>query len=131
MNNDLEQLRLLSIFHLVVAGVAALFSLFPIIHLVIGIFAVTGHLDQGQAGSAIPQIIGWVFISFAAVWMVTFLGFAACLLLAGRYLARRRRYMFCFVMACICCLFMPFGTVLGVFTILVLQRAGVRELFTS
>jgi len=32
-------------------------------------------------------------------------------------------------MACIECLFMPFGTVLGVFTILVLVRESVKQLF--
>jgi len=34
MDRDEEQLRLLSIFHYVVAGLAALFSFFPIFHLI-------------------------------------------------------------------------------------------------
>ena len=32
-------------------------------------------------------------------------------------------------MAAISCAFMPFGTVLGVFTLIVLLRPGVKELF--
>jgi hypothetical protein len=32
-------------------------------------------------------------------------------------------------MAAISCIFMPFGTVLGVFTIIVLLRPSVKELF--
>jgi hypothetical protein len=32
-------------------------------------------------------------------------------------------------MACIECLFLPFGTILGVFTIIVLSRESVKELF--
>jgi hypothetical protein len=35
----------------------------------------------------------------------------------------------CFAMAGVECIFMPFGTVLGVFTILVLNRQSVKELF--
>jgi len=37
MNRDEEHLKLLSIFHYVVGGIAAFFAFFPIIHLVIGI----------------------------------------------------------------------------------------------
>ena len=37
--------------------------------------------------------------------------------------------MYCLVMAGIECLFMPFGTVLGVFTIIVLMRESVKEMF--
>jgi hypothetical protein len=33
------------------------------------------------------------------------------------------------LVACVECLSMPFGTVFGVFTILVLNRASVKELF--
>ena len=43
--------------------------------------------------------------------------------------SRRKHYTFCFVMACVECLSVPFGTMLGVFTILVLNRASVKELF--
>jgi hypothetical protein len=48
--------------------------------------------------------------------------FAALVLIAGSCIAHRKHYTFCFVMACVECLSMPFGTVLGVFTILVLNR---------
>ena len=56
---------------------------------------------------------------------------AACILAAGRMLARRRRYLFCLAMAGIECILMPFGTVLGVFTIIVLMRDSVREAFAA
>jgi hypothetical protein len=57
-------------------------------------------------------------------------GFAACLVLAGRSLRDRRRYLFCLVMAgLMCVLCNPLGTILGVFTIIVLVRPSVKELF--
>ena len=56
---------------------------------------------------------------------------AICILIAGRSLALRKRYSFVLVMACIECLFIPFGTILGVFTIVVLSRESVRGLFST
>ena len=38
-------------------------------------------------------------------------------------------YTFCFVMAALACAFFPFGTILGIFTIVVLVRPGVKEMF--
>jgi len=38
---------------------------------------------------------------------------------------------FCLVMAGAECLFMPFGTVLGVFTIILLLQEPVKQLFNS
>ena len=63
---------------------------------------------------------------------VTILGavFAFVLALAGRSLSRRKHYWFAFVVACIECIFVPFGTILGVFTIIVLSRQSVKTLFS-
>ena len=54
---------------------------------------------------------------------------AIAIFLAGRFLTRRAHYMYCFVVAAIECLLMPFGTILGVFTIIVLVRPSVKALF--
>jgi hypothetical protein len=43
---------------------------------------------------------------------------------------RRKHFTFCLIMAAVECIFMPFGTVLGTFTILVINRPSVRELFS-
>jgi hypothetical protein len=56
---------------------------------------------------------------------------AICILIAGRCLSRRKRYSFALVMACIECLFIPFGTILGVFTIIALSRQSVKALFPT
>lgn len=128
MNRDLEHLRLLSIFHYVVAGLAFLFSLFPIIHLVLGLVMLTGRFDSNSV-DAPPEALGWIFVGVALFVMMLGFGFAACLALAGRYLAIHRNHTFCMVMAALACMFMPFGTVLGVFTIVVLTRDSVREIF--
>jgi hypothetical protein len=129
MNDDLNHLRLLSIFHYVVAGFAALFSLFPVIHLVMGILMVTGHFPDDRHGDPVPSVLGWFFIAIACLIILAGLTFALCVFLAGRFLTRRRHYLFCLVVAGFASMFMPFGTVLGVFTIIVLLRPSVKELF--
>jgi hypothetical protein len=130
MDRSDEHLRLLSIFHYVVAGMAALFSMFPVIHLVMGVIFLVAPPSNAQ--DALPlAFVGWFFVIFASFFILCGLTFATCLVLAGRNLARRRRYLFCLVMACVACMFVPFGTVLGVFTILVLMRPGVRGRFAG
>jgi hypothetical protein len=124
-----EHLRLLSIFHYVVSGMAALFACFPIIHLVLGLFFILAPEKFGHGSQQPPAWIGWFFVVFASVLILVGWTLAVLVLMAGRFIARRKHYMFCFVMACVECIFMPFGTVLGVFTILVLNRASVKELF--
>ena len=75
-----------------------------------------------------PQFLGWFFIAFGATFFLVGLTMAILILMSGRSIARRRRYWFAFVIACIECLFMPFGTALGVFTIIVLSRESVKKL---
>lgn len=128
-DQDVEHLRLLSIFHYVCAGLAALFALFPVFHLVFGLVMLFAPQVFGPANNQPPQIIGLLFVIFAGAFMVMGWTFAALLALAGRSLARRKRYTFCLVMAGLACMFMPFGTVLGVFTIFVLVRPSVKLLF--
>lgn len=127
---DAEHLRLLSIFHYVVAGLAFLFGCFPIIHLVIGILIVAnpGAFQDGR-GQGPPAFMGWFFVLFAGAMILGAWTLASCLLAAGRCLSRRTRHTFCFAVACISCVFMPFGTALGVFTIIVLLRPSVKDAF--
>lgn len=128
MNQDQEHLRLLSIFHYVVAGFAGLFALFPLIHLLIGLALLTG-VFEADSGEPDARFVGTIFVLFATVWIILGLIFAALIAVAGRSLARHEHYTFCLVMAGVSCLFMPFGTVLGVFTIIVLVRESVKQLF--
>lgn len=126
MAQDNDHLRLLAIFHWVVAGITALFSLFPVIHLVMGLFIVTGHFDGKDAP---PAIFGWMFVVIALVFILSGLAFSACLAYAATCLRDRKRHLFCLVMAGLSCAFMPFGTVLGVFTLVTLLKPSVKAQF--
>jgi hypothetical protein len=129
MNQDQEHLELLSIFHYILGGIVALSSLFPLIYLGVGIFfLVFPHRFQGS-GPPPPFFLGWIFIIIGGVLMLAGLAFAFCVVLAGRFIAKHKHYIFCLVIASLNCLFMPFGTILGVFTIVILMRPSVKALF--
>lgn len=129
MNQDEEHLRLLSIFHYVVGGLAALFSCFPFIHVAMGLLFVFMPEKMSSKGDMPPALFGWFFVILGSVIILIGWTLAICILLTGRFLAKRKRYLYCFVLGCVECLFMPFGTVLGVFTIMVLNRPSVKQLF--
>lgn len=129
MNNDREHLRLLSIFHYVVAGFAAMFACLPLIHLTLGIAFLAGKIEGTQGPDSGGRLVGGVMVALASVFLLLGWTLVGLLVFAGRSLARHRHYTFCLVLAAISCAFMPFGTVLGVFTIIVLIRPGVKELF--
>ena len=129
MNQDLEHLRLLSVFHFVVAALIFLAACIPFIHLFLGIAMIVGSEELFQHGDQPPAFVGWLLACFAGFFILLGWTLALCLVLAGRYLVRHKRYTFCLVVAAIACVVMPFGTALGIFTIIVLMRPAVRELF--
>jgi hypothetical protein len=126
MNQDNEHLNLLSIFHYVLAGVMALFSCIPFIHFFLGAALTFGGLGEGDPGAGGVGILIMVVAGLIILvgWTISTLVF-----FAGRNLKSRTRYTYCLVIAGIECLFMPMGTVLGVFTIIVLMRDTVKPLF--
>lgn len=129
MSQDEEHLRLLAIFHYIVAGIAAVFSLFPFIHLAVGLMLALFPEKMGGGGNPPPAFLGWIFVVIATVFITAGFTLAGFILAAGRCLARRRRHLLCLVVAGVECVFMPFGTALGIFTILVLSRESVKRLF--
>ena len=127
---DQEHLRLLSIFHYIVGGLTALLACFPLIHLGFGIAMIFfPESFGGQDAQRPPAFVGWLFAGLGAFLFLCGQALAICMILSGRYLHRRCRYLFVFVIACVECALMPFGTVLGVFTIIVLSRDSVKRLF--
>jgi hypothetical protein len=129
MTDDAQHLKLLSIFQFIVAGFTALVGCFPIIHLTVGIAVLSGRFSPQPSDPAAASLMGWMFTGIAGVMIVAMWSFAIVLLFAGRSLQERRRWTFCVVVAGLECMMMPFGTVLGVFTIIVLLRPSVRQLF--
>jgi len=132
VTSDEEHLRLLSIFHYIVAGITAFFGCFPIIHVSIGLFlALAPEQWLDGKGEPPPRWLGVLFAFFGSAIIAAFWTFAACLASAGWFLSVRKHYMFCLVIAALACMCQPFGTVLGVFTLIVLMRGSVKQLFSD
>ena len=124
---------MLAIFHYVGAGLAALFSFFPLLYTTIGaifIFAAR-HGTPKPSEELPPEFLGWIFAIVGLLLFLLGIAMAICILLAGRCLSRNKHYTFALVMACIECLFIPFGTILGVFTIIALSRDSVKAFFEA
>jgi thiol:disulfide interchange protein len=128
MSQDEQHLNLLAIFHFILGGMIALFACFPMIHMVVGILMLSGMLDGEDAP---PRALGILLIAIPAVFIFAGWVIAALVIVAGRKLRRRASWTFCMIVAGLECLFMPFGTALGVFTIVVLSRVSIKELFES
>jgi len=123
---DIEYLKLVSIFHYVVGGLAMLLACIPFLHLFVGVGLATGAFD---ATEPVARTIGVVVAVIAVLFILSGWAFGIALIVAGRYLAAHRHHTYCLVVAAVACVFMPFGTVLGVLTIILLMRPSVRALF--
>ena len=127
-DQDREHLRLLSIFHFVVAAATAGFASIFLVHLAIGLGAL---IWPARFGPKPPDVMfGVLFTILGGGAVLAGWTLAALLVVAGRFLRRQVHHTFCLVVAavaCVCC--QPLGTILGVFTILVLLRPGVKAAF--
>ena len=127
VNQDEEHLRLLSILYYVWGGLTALGACFTGVYALVGGGILTAVSQTEQNGP--PAWIGpMVFILMGAVFLLVAV-IAGLTLWTGHSLARRQNYMLCMVVAVITCLSVPLGTALGVFTLIVLSRASVKQLF--
>jgi len=123
---DTTQLDLLSIFHNLVAALWVVVALFPTIYLGTGVEIVEGRFAGVED---LTTSFGWTVILWATASVVLSLVMAALTFIAGWRLSQRRARSFCMTVAAINCFFFPFGTVVGIVTILVLNRPAVREAF--
>jgi hypothetical protein len=130
MNQDLQYLKLLSIFYYVVGGFLAFFSCFALIYLFMGVVFITAPPPSG-GGAPPPPALGWIFVILSGAALLLGWTWAACLMIAGWFLGRRQHYMYCIILGCSALLFQPLGTILGVFTIIVLIRPSVKRLFET
>jgi hypothetical protein len=129
MSDDERYLQILSIFHYLLAGLLTLGGCLPMFHLAAGIALLSGEFPGGSHGGPAPEMVGWMFTVVAIFLIVSAWTLAVCAWQVARNLALRSGYFFCLIVAGVECVFMPLGTVLGIFTILVLLRPGVKTLF--
>jgi ABC-type Fe3+ transport system permease subunit len=129
---DARQLKLLSILHFVGAGLA-----------IVGIFLVLGHyafmhmvftnpkfMETQRQGPPPEQILAILKVFYLACGAF-FLASGILNLISGLFLRARKYRTFSIVVAALNCLHIPMGTILGISTILILNRASVRETYNA
>jgi hypothetical protein len=128
---DGEHVQLLSIFHFVVGGLSAAAIAFLCLHFLFFYFVfMNPEMWQGQKELP-PREFFHVFIWFYVFMGVMFAAGAVVNVLSGLFMQRRTHRTFSLVVAGLDCLQMPFGTILGVFTIVVLTRDSVRASYEA
>ncbi len=127
---DAEHLKLLAIFHFVLGGLALTGLIFLFLHWLImhSVFANPTMWKDAKGGPP-PQeffaIFQWFYI-FMGVFIVT-IGVGNAL--SGWCILKRKARTLSLVIAGLNCLGFPFGTALGVFTLVVLLRESVAEMY--
>jgi hypothetical protein len=125
---DVDQLNLLAIFHFVGAGLALVGLLFLGLHFLMFMTFMANAPDP--RGNRLPPAEFFMFFRFFYVIAAAFFVSSGVLnIMSGLFLRSRTHRMFSIVVAAINCMHMPIGTVLGAFTIVVLARDSVRELY--
>ncbi len=116
-------------------GLGCLFGFFPLIYVVMGqlVLRDAGPM-AGEFGNTHDEVfarnmMGTMFTILGAVMFIIFEAVAICVLLSAKFIKERRKYWFTFVLACLMCLSAPFGTALGIFTIITLLRKEVKEVY--
>ena len=125
MDQDEKHLRLLWIWHYVVAAASAFAGCLLIPYVIADVDrmrSAPGTLER-QVGANFLLLDGGLVL---AGWVLAFL-----LLHGGRNIVRRTRLTFCTGVAAVSCLFVPLGTILGALTMLVLSRPSVQALFAG
>jgi hypothetical protein len=132
---DEEHLKLLSLGYIISAATTAFFSLFGLMYMVMGIFvgAVVSHAKAAGTSTTQgpPAFMGWFMGAMGFGIFLFTVALAAAKLRTAFCIKRRRSRTFCMVVAGIGCLGIPYGTILGVFSFIVLGRDSVARTFDS
>ena len=129
---DLEHVRILSIAYLVSAIISAVFSLFGLLYAFMGIFmgAVIAHAPASPTQGPPHEFVVWLFGLLGVGIFSILITIGVLKFFTYRFLAQRRSRTFCMVVAGLNCLAVPYGTLLGIFTFVVLTRPSVAKLFS-
>ena len=129
---DEEHLKLLRVGYFVAAGIDCVFAVFPLIYVAMGVaLALGGIPSSGRPNEPNLAFVG-VFLTLIGCAVSLFFAIAAVLKFkTGRAIGKRQSRTLCLVVAAISCVSIPWGTLLGVLTFIVLSRTSVTAMFKS
>ena len=131
---DADNLKILEIGYYIAGGMTAFFSCIFLIHFTM--FLVLGlnpqfftHANHNQSNQPPPPAFFLAGAGIIGLFILFGWTFGALQVYAGRCLRHRRSWLFIQIIAGIECAYLPWGTAIGVFTFIVLNRPSVRTLF--
>lgn len=129
---DTEHMRQLTMFHYIVGALIAAFASVFIIHVVMGL-TLLNHpsvFPAAPGAPPFPREAGYLFVIMGGIAVLGGWTLGGLTAYAGRCIRDRKNHTLIFVIAGLNCFFaMPLGTILGVFTFVVLSRPAVQEMF--
>ncbi|WP_138223078.1 hypothetical protein [Nibricoccus aquaticus] len=129
---DADHLRLIALFHFIFAGLALVGLGFLALHwLFMSTFLGDPSLWKDQKSGPPPEQFFAIFRWFYAIFGVLIVSGGIANLISGLFIRARKNRTFSIVVAALNCIQMPFGTALGVFTLIVLTRESVREGYST
>ena len=135
MDRDAEDLRRLALAHYAVGVLTALMAL----PFVLGIWWGVHLMDHPEAlgewkllPSELdfpPEFLGQMVVFFFASTALLVLVHASVVAWVGWYIAKARRYWVVYIFSLLDCTYMPFGTIIGIWAVVVLNRPSVKVRF--
>jgi len=128
VDRDAEHLRILMICWYVLSALVALGGFGGAFYIFFGLMFVHSPAAFGP-GPPPPPGMGWILVGLGGAFMLFFWTCAILGFFAARGLQKRKWINICYVAAALACVQIPLGTLLGIFTFIVLARPPVRESF--
>ncbi len=121
---DDQQLGLLSILFYVYSAFVALAALMCVGGALFGA-AIIPQITRGK-GAPDLALVGGAFVIIFGCAAALLAAKTVMMILTGRAFGRRQGYITCMIGACLAMTNIPFGTALGIFAIVTLQKAPVK-----
>lgn len=128
METSSNNLNLFKTLFLVKGILTLCFSLFFIIYGAFGLFF-DKMIDANDANNNILFNPGFIFLIIGIIGVIICVTFGVLTLMASKYLKEVKNYNFIFVVAILNCLTGILGILLGVFTLIELNKPEVKQLF--
>ena len=128
MNNSSNNLSTFSTLFLVKGILTLCFSIFFMLYGCIGII-IGKSGEWSQESDSFPFNPGLIFIIIGGLGILICLIMGILTLMASKYLKEVKNYNFIFVLAILNCLTGILGILLGIFTIIELNKPEVKQLF--
>ncbi len=119
-----QNLKVLSVLHYVYGALVGMIALFMLFFVVLGSF-ITGDV-MAQAEEPPPEWLGGFLQVFGVGLFLFILVWSLFIVLSGRWIAKRTNRTGSIIIAALCLFSFPFGTALGIFTLVVLLNEEVR-----